>query len=245
VSVAAVVLAAPGTNRDGDVAFALREAGAEAHTVPLAEVTADVLRDAQIGVVAGGFSFADGLGSGRLFALELEVRLGDALREFVADGHPVIGICNGFQTLVRVGLLPGSLGHNAGGAFQCRWVDLAVEPASSCIWTRNITSMSCPIAHGEGRYVAAPDSLVALRYVEPNGARANGAFPANPNGADDDIAGVTDRSGLVLGLMPHPENHVLDRQHPRHFRPDHIAGAGSCLALFANAVTHVKETVYS
>ena len=241
-TVPAVVFAAPGTNRDGDVAFALAQAGADAVTVPLAEATPEVLRHARLAVVAGGFSFADGLGSGRLFALELAARLGDSLRAFVAAGRPVIGICNGFQTLVRVGLLPGSLGHNSSGQFQCRWVDLAVDPASRCVWTRGIERLACPVAHGEGRYVATGESIAALRYVNPDGERASGEFPFNPNGADDDLAGVTDVGGLVLGLMPHPENHVLARQHPRWRRPDHVLGTHSCLPLFLNGVHHAKES---
>jgi phosphoribosylformylglycinamidine synthase subunit PurQ / glutaminase len=241
-AVPAVVFAAPGTNRDGDVAFALGQAGARAVTVPLTEATPAVLRNARVAVVAGGFSFADGLGSGRLFALELGARLGDSLRQFVEAGRPVIGICNGFQTLVRVGLLPGSLGHNASGVFQCRWVDLAVDPATPCVWTRGIDRLACPVAHGEGRYVATSESTPAVHYVRPDGTEPNGSFPANPNGADDDLAGVTDESGLVLGLMPHPENHVLPRQHPQWRRPDHVLGSHSCLPLFINGVTHAQES---
>lgn len=232
----AIVLAAPGTNRDRDVAFALKLAGAEPTVVLLAELVANpgaLLRDGQLLVLAGGFSYADALGAGRMWSLTLTHRVGDVLARFVALGRPVLGICNGFQVLTGTGLLPGALGHNASGHFQCEWVALDA-PASKSIWTRNLAAIECPIAHGEGRYVH-PDltalqagGQVALRYARsPRG--------GNPNGSLDDIAGVCDESGVVLGLMPHPENHVLARQHPRRTRG---TNAGLCLALFEQGVQY-------
>jgi phosphoribosylformylglycinamidine synthase len=230
----AIVLAAPGTNRDHDVSFALGLAGADPRIVLLAELLANpaVLRDAQMLVVAGGFSYADALGAGRMWSLELAHNVGDALTGFVAEGKPVIGICNGFQVLTRTGLLPGALGHNQSGSFQCEWVRLEA-PASRCVWTRDLPSLECPIAHGEGRYVHPdPDALtaagqVALRYEGHN-----------PNGSLDDIAGVCDESGVVLGLMPHPENHVLPRQHPRRARG---TAGGLGLILFERGVAYARE----
>jgi phosphoribosylformylglycinamidine synthase len=230
----AIVLAAPGTNRDHDVSFALGLAGADPRIVLLAELLANpaVLRDAQMLVVAGGFSYADALGAGRMWSLELAHNVGDALTGFVAEGKPVIGICNGFQVLTRTGLLPGALGHNQSGSFQCEWVRLEA-PASRCVWTRDLQSLECPIAHGEGRYVHPdPDALtaagqVALRYEGHN-----------PNGSLDDIAGVCDESGVVLGLMPHPENHVLPRQHPRRARG---TAGGLGLILFERGVAYARE----
>jgi phosphoribosylformylglycinamidine synthase subunit PurQ / glutaminase len=237
---AALVVAGPGTNRDTDAVLALDVAGAEPAVVLAAELTArpELLDDARIVVVAGGFSYGDALGAGRMLALDLTAtdggRLGDRLRAFVASGRPVAGICNGFQVLTRAGLLPGALGHNAGGHFDCRWVQLAPEPASHCVWTAGLDDdVHCPIAHGEGRYVHLdPDALaaagqVALRYRD------------NPNGSVADIAGVCDESGVVLGLMPHPENHVLARQHPRR-RLDQSTERTLGLRLFEAAVRHVK-----
>ncbi len=209
----ALVLGAPGTNRDHDAELALHLAGAQPRRAGLREVVEQpaLLRDAQLLVVAGGFSHADALGAGRVFALGLVHGLGDQLRAFVAEGRPVLGICNGFQTLVRAGLLPGALGHNAAGTFQCRWVTLQPQP-SRCVWTEGVEPFDCPIAHGEGRYVhpdveaLAAAGQVALRYA------------SDPNGSAGAVAGVCDETGLVLGLMPHPENHVVARQHPRHRR---------------------------
>jgi phosphoribosylformylglycinamidine synthase I len=234
----ALVLSAPGTNRDHDVAHALTLAGAKPTIVGLQQLAENphVLQDAQMLVAAGGFSHADALGAGRMFAVSLHHSVGDGLQAFVQAGKPVIGICNGFQVLTRAGLLPGALGHNADGRFHCRWVSVAAQPASHCIWTSGLDRIDCPVAHGEGRYVHPdPDGLaasgqVALRYVG-----------TNPNGSVSDIAGVCDRSGLVLGLMPHPENHVIARQHPaftRHATGDrHRSG----LPLFEQGVRFAKE----
>ena len=252
--VPAIVLAAPGTNRDGDVVDALNAAGADAVIVPLSELRADpkLLRDARIVVVAGGFSFADALGSGALYALELADILGDAIGRLTDGGRPVLGICNGFQTLVRLGVLPGggrraALGHNAAGRFECRWVTL-IAPESRCVWTRHLPeAVACPVAHGEGRFIAEDDVLdalrangqIALRYGRGDGTPANRAYPDNPNGSYDDIAGICDETGLVLGLMPHPENHVQPWQHPRWSRGER---GNDGLALFRNGVRQARES---
>ena len=234
----AMVLAAPGTNRDHDVAFALQLAGADPHITLLEELLANpavLLRDTQILVLAGGFSYADALGAGRMWSLAVTHRLGDVLARFVALGRPVIGICNGFQVLTRTGLLPGALGHNESGHFQCEWVRLEAA-TGKCIWTRDLAPVECPIAHGEGRYVhpdvaaLAANGQVALRYQVADGY-------GNPNGSLADIAGVCDETGVVLGLMPHPENHVVARQHPRHGRG---TATGLGLALFQQGVRYAE-----
>jgi len=216
-AVQALVIAGPGTNRDHAAARALRLAGAEAEIARSAALLAEPgrLDRYQLLVIAGGFSHADALGAGRMLALELmrgaDGALGAALAGFVDRGGAILGICNGFQVLTRTGLLPGALGHNAQGRFECSWVEL--EPvASRSIWMTGVDSVvECPIAHGEGRYVHPdPEALfaggqVALRYRG-----------RNPNGSVADIAGVCDATGRVMGLMPHPEDHVVATQHPRH-----------------------------
>jgi phosphoribosylformylglycinamidine synthase len=216
--VPAIVVAGPGTNRDPDASLALELAGAAATTWLVSDLVKEpsLLQAARLLVIAGGFSHGDALGAGRMMGLDLAVGLGDELAAFVAAGRPVIGICNGFQVLTRAGLLPGALGHNDHGRFDCRWVELDPEPDSRCVWTDGLTdAIHCPIAHGEGRYVhpdpagLAAAGQVALRYAG-----------TNPNGSVGAIAGVCDPTGLVLGLMPHPENHVVRRQHPRHRTAD-------------------------
>lgn len=236
----ALVITAPGTNRDRDVSFALDLAGAEPRTVSTSDLLADpsAIDRAQILVIAGGFSHADALGAGRVFALELVTGMMAHLTAFVAGVKPVLGICNGFQTLVRAGLLPGALGHNTSGHFQCEWVTLEPQP-SCCIWTQGVEPFDCPIAHGEGRYVhpdidrLAADRQVALRYT------AGATRTDNPNGSAGAIAGVCDPSGVVLGLMPHPENHAVARQHPLFLR-GHRGPLG--LQLFEQGVRHAKNT---
>ena len=230
----ALVLAAAGTNRDHDVAFALDLAGAEARITLLSELIRRpaLLDEGQMVVIAGGFSYADALGAGRMFALQLEHRVGEVLRNFVAARKPVIGICNGFQVLTRTGLLPGALGNNASGHFQCQWVTLTA-PSSRCIWTTEVATIDCPIAHGEGRYTH-PDP-VALATAGQVALRYSGT---NPNGSVSDIAGVCDASGVVLGLMPHPENHVIARQYPGFTHGD-LGALG--LTLFEQGVRYAKE----
>ncbi len=253
----ALILHAPGTNRDHDAAQAIDLVGGTAEIVHLNQLRSRERRwrDYQLLVLPGGFSYADALGAGRLWALDLTLYFADEVQAFVDCGKPVIGICNGFQALVKSGILPNpaeldrprraTLAHNASGHFECRWVHL--QPVSrACIWTRGLDRpVSCPVAHGEGSFtVAGPDVLadlrardqVALVYARPDGARAQGAYPFNPNGSAADIAGICNPRGNVLGLMPHPENHIFPYQDPD--KSAHPAANG--LALFANGVAYAS-----
>jgi len=252
----ALILQAHGSNRDLDVAEALTLAGAIPAFAPLNELRAGKkhFSDYQMLVVPGGFSYADALGAGKLLALDLNSYFKEEISAFVAAGKPVIGICNGFQALVKSGMLPGgdwgvvngnlsaTLTFNQQGHFECRWVNL--QPISqTCIWTRDLPEIiTCPVSHGEGNFQTNHQSLItnlvandqiALTYTHPDGSPANGAYPANPNGSLLDIAGICNPAGNVLGLMPHPENHIHPWQHPHHTRGE---SGGSGLALFENGV---------
>lgn len=256
MNVRALILRAPGINRDADVALACELAGATAeriHVNRVAEGTVS-LRDYGLLVIPGGFSYGDNLGAGKLLAVDLAHRLGDQLHDFVADGRPVIGICNGFQVLVKAGLLPGdtqaptvTLTDNCSSRFECRWVHLQADPQSRSIFTQGIDQViEVPVAHGEGRIALRDDAVldqlrhngqVALRYVAADGGAVD--YPANPNGSHDNIAGLCNAQGNVLGLMPHPENAVLPQQHPRWTRePWREVGDG--LVIFRNAVAYAQ-----
>jgi phosphoribosylformylglycinamidine synthase subunit PurQ / glutaminase len=253
-----LVLMAHGTNRDQDVAEALTLSQADPEIVPLNALHAGKKKwsDFQMLVLPGGFSYADALGAGKLLAIDMQSYFADEIQEFVAAGKPVIGICNGFQALVKAGILPGesrdlraetgkehvTLTFNVRGNFECRWVNL--RPVSQkCIWTKGLSELvECPIAHGEGNFqVSSPATLsslaaldqIALVYVHADGKPAQGEYPSNPNGSMRDIAGICNPAGNVLGLMPHPENHIHPWQHPQWSRG---VKKGSGLSLFSNGV---------
>ena len=276
----ALILRAPGINRDEDAAAAIELAGGRPERIHINRVVegSTKLADYALLIIPGGFSYGDHLGAGKLLAVDLAHRLGDALAAFVADGRPVIGICNGFQVLVKAGILPGmasadqnqeprtenqesangsrflvlgsqaTLTDNASGQFECRWVQLAADPGSRCVFTQGFDRpIEVPVAHGEGRFVARDQAAlqalraagqVALRYVSASGGTAS--YPDNPNGSDDAIAGVCNSAGNVLGLMPHPEDAILPQQHPRWTREPWRA-EGDGLALFRNAVRYAAS----
>ena len=259
----ALVLLAHGTNRDQDVAEALTLCDADPEIIPLNTLRSGIKSwsDFQMLVLPGGFSYADALGAGKLLAIDLQSYFTDEIQKFVVAGKPVIGICNGFQALVKSDILPGAnrdlrmerneeratLTFNAQGHFECRWVTL--RPVSQkCIWTKGLSELiECPIAHGEGNFQVSGQFLlttlsshdqIALTYVSPNGMSANGAYPANPNGSMLDIAGICNPAGNVLGLMPHPENHIHAWQHPQWMRG---VVRNSGLLLFKNGVKYAEE----
>jgi phosphoribosylformylglycinamidine synthase len=246
----ALILHANGTNRDHDVAQAVEAAGGTAEIRHINDLRASKTRwlDYQMLVVAGGFSYADALGAGKLLALDLQAYFSTEVQTFVTSGRPVIGICNGFQALVKSGVLPGrtdlraTLTFNQAGHFECRWVRL-LPRSRVCLWTRGLDeSIECPVAHGEGNFVLvdpegvdrlALDDQIALVYAGADGRSAGGAYPANPNGSMGDIAGICNLQGNVLGLMPHPEDHIFAQQHPRWTRGKQ---SGLGLPLFTNGV---------
>ena len=250
MSVKILVLHASGTNRDREAAWACELAGGQPEIVHVNQLMSGQRRMADYGmlVLPGGFSFGDALGAGKLLGLTLRLALQDELAAFIASSRPVLGICNGFQALVKSGLLPGgamqqaTLTFNQCARFECRWVTLRPEPRSRCIFTQGLRQpVLCPVAHGEGRFVSGDltalerSGQVALRYALADGRPAHGAYPANPNGSGADIAGICNAAGNVLGLMPHPEDHVVAYQHPRWTRGER---GWLGLPLFANGIRY-------
>lgn len=250
-TVRVLILRAPGANCDHETQFAFDKAGALAdrvHVNRLREAPATLARY-QILVVPGGFTYGDDVAAGKILAVQLAHFLGDALRKFRDSEKLILGVCNGFQALLKAGLLLSpdedgpiaTLAHNAHGRFEDRWVYLR-NTAKDCPFLRGIDRLHLPIAHGEGRFVCRSDwelqgllqtGQAVLRYVDAQG--QPGGFPVNPNGSAGDIAGLCDATGRVMGLMPHPERHVLPTQHPRWTR-DGLAPEGDGLAIFRNAV---------
>lgn len=234
-----LIVHAPGTNRDTEAAVAVEAAGGDPRIATVDELVIRPRTFYHYGAVVlpGGFSYGDALGAGGRLALELRARLGDHLATAARSGRPILGICNGFQALVKSGLLSApedrsfTLAANASGRFECRWVTLSVEPDCRSSWLEPLRGsvIRCPVAHGEGRLAARdPETVFALekagqiafRYLASGSAGgsgadpAAGAYPANPNGSHHDIAGLCDATGTVVGLMPHPEDHIVDWQRP-------------------------------
>ena len=236
-----------GINADVELHQAFILSGAQAVRVHLQELISDpeILKQFQILAFPGGFSFGDHLGSGLVVAGIVKKHLSCSITDFLEEGKPVLGICNGFQILVKSGILPNlsrqgnqevSLIHNKSGTFLDTWVQVEFNRGSSCIWTRDLQSMELPIRHGEGRFVASGEVLKQLR--ERN-LMALAYKDFNPNGSEESIAGITDPSGLILGLMPHPEAFMFPHNHPRWMREEIREGLG--LRILKNGVNYVKE----
>jgi phosphoribosylformylglycinamidine synthase len=223
-------------------------------------------------ILPGGFSYGDALGAGRLLASDLRWLFEEELARFIEAGKPVLGICNGFQALVKSGWLPGppaggesrsrgakveaTLARNASNRFECRWVWLEPEPDSVCVFTRDLAGrddarITCPVAHGEGRFVPDQGVLerletngqIALTYVsdgvrpERGSSSGSAGYPSNPNGSVADVAGICNEQGNVLGLMPHPEDHIVPWQHPRWTRGEE---GGLGLPLFVEGLAYAR-----
>lgn len=248
----ALILRTAGTNCDAETAHAFQLAGASTQSVHLNRIIENpsIFRDFQLLAFPGGFSYGDDIAAGKILANQITHHLRDAVRSFVDAGKPIIGICNGFQVLVKTDLLPGSVAgasgqtatlvHNDSGRFMAKWVKLSPR-SHKCIWTRGLSDLELPIAHGEGKFVPASEAVrralvdqdqIALVYAGEN-----------PNGSTDAIAGVCDSTGLIFGLMPHPERHVTPTQHPAWTRFPSLPAEGAGLKIFRNAVEYASQAV--
>lgn len=264
-AVKVIVLRTAGTNCDAETAFAFRSFGAQVdlvHIKKLFDRQVD-LKDYHILAIPGGFTYGDDIESGRILANELSLKLGPELCRFIGDKKLIIGICNGFQVLVKAGILPGPLDkkeekahdssqkatlfNNDSGKFEDRWVHLKVEGGS--VWTRGLSEIVYfPVAHAEGKFVPRDGNAlnllkangqIAFRYCSPQGAKPK--YPENPNGSVEDIAGITDATGRILGLMPHPERHFLFTQHPFWTRLNNNGRYGQGAKVFENGIQYVKK----
>ncbi|MCF7972627.1 MAG: phosphoribosylformylglycinamidine synthase I [Phycisphaerae bacterium] len=251
----AIVLRAAGINCDNETSHALDLAGAQVDRVHINQLIGQpsMLDQYQILVFPGGFSYGDDVSAGKILANQVIHHLHDTIRAFLDRGNLVLGICNGFQVLVKTGILPGfdtrqshvTITYNDSDKFEDRWVYLKPQ-SDHCVFLEPGRTLYLPVAHGEGKVVPTDDAvltrlqsdhLVAFSYVDKDG--EPGPYPINPNGSVLGIAGLTDSTGRVLGLMPHPERHIHATHHPHWTRG---AGPSECdgMTIFNNAVTYVK-----
>jgi len=256
--VKALVLRTAGTNCDEETQFAWEQAGAEAERIHINSLIENPKRlaDYQILTIPGGFSYGDDIAAGKIFANQIVHHLADVVQEFLAADHLVLGICNGFQVLVKCGLLPGSDGarvtlaqkatltSNDRGLFEDRWVHLRVD-TDRCVFLEKGEVIDMPIAHAEGKFVPADampiealekGNQIAVRYVDPDG-NAGAGYPCNPNGSVGDVAGLCDATGRIFGLIPHPERNVLPWHHP-HWTRRGAGEEGDGLRVFKRGVAY-------
>ncbi len=264
MSAKVLVLSGYGLNCEEETLHAFGVNGIDGNIMHINDLieTPKALDKVEILAIPGGFSYGDDTGSGNAFAQKMRLSLWDALEAFVSRDTLTIGICNGCQILANLGLVPAfdenygqrlvAVTHNLSARYQCRWIDLKVESASP--WLKNVSSMHIPVAHGEGRFMMDDDTLaqlqnkgqIAATYVKPDGSAAKGEFPFNPNGAVADIAAISDESGKVLAMMPHPERGMFTWQRDDYAElKDAALRDGSALperadgmALFENAAAH-------
>jgi len=251
------ILRTDGTNCDQETAYAFNKTGGDSRLVHVNQLRSGTVKlsDYQILAVPGGFSYGDDIHSGKVLSVELASFLNEQLRRFVDDGKLVLGICNGFQVLVRTGLLPwcelgniqATLMENDSGHFECRWTNLIVEK-NNCVFTNGLTGsvVQYQVAHGEGKFYAHEDNIrkieqsgqIVFRYAGAD-SQPTQAYPENPNGSLHAIAGVCDQTGRVLGLMPHPERFVETFHHPNWRRTS--LGEPHGLPLFSNAIAYAAQ----
>lgn len=275
--VKALILTGYGLNCDYETYFSLKAAGAVPERTHINQVISGgkdgstvSLDDYHILVLGGGFSWADDHGAGVIMAAKLRYNIGGEIEDFIGKGKLIMGICNGFQALVNLGLLPGfdgdyrsrrvALTYNSSGNFVDTWVKLKIKEDTVCVFTKGISTIELPVRHGEGKFYAEPETIerligtnqVVARYADEQGNPALGRWPLNPNGSLDDIAGICDGTGRIFGLMPHPEafNHYTN--HPDWvLKREELARAGRSIekeegdgiAIFRNAVTYVRENL--
>lgn len=248
-----IIFSGYGLNTEDETKVAFELAGATADIIHINDIIErpSILQNTEIVVIPGGFSYGDDTGAGKAYGNRLKQHLGKEIEKFLARDTLMIGICNGFQIITNAGFVPGALIANDSARYSCRWVDLEVTGDSP--WLKGIKTLSVPIAHGEGKYFAPPETLaqlkkdgaIALKYIAGETAQ-HFDLPANPNGSLENIAGVTSHNGRVLGLMPHPERAVRFTQLPHwtNLREEYVREGkkmpteGLGLQIFKNAVNY-------
>ena len=276
-TVKALVLTGYGLNCDYETYFSLKMAGADPERIHINDLIECGEKGARVGldnyhilVLGGGFSWADDHGAGVIMAARLRYNIGEEIEEFIRKGRLIIGICNGFQALVNLGLLPGfdgdyrsreiALTYNESGNFVDTWVRLKIKEDTVCVFTKGISSIELPVRHGEGKFYAEKGIIdrlikknqVVIQYADKEGNPAEGRWPFDPNGSLYDIAGICDSTGRIFGLMPHPEAYNHFTNHPDWvMKREELARMGKTIekeegegvAIFRNAVEYVRENL--
>lgn len=248
VGIRIAVITGYGINAEAELREAFRLEGGSPELIHIQDLVDSPERLLSFRILAfpGGFSFGDHLGSGLVFANLVRRSLRSQVKRFLEEGGLIIGICNGFQSLVKMGVLPNldgdwrpqvSLVHNASGAFVDSWVALDFDPRSPCVWTSGIAPLEAPIRHGEGRFIAENPAL--LRNLEERHLIAVRYRDRNPNGSQNGVAGVCDPTGRIFGLMPHPEAFLFPENHPRWTREPIPKARGR--EIFRNGINWIKE----
>jgi len=267
-NIRAIVLRTAGTNCDKETVFALLTAGADVDLVHTNEIVRGEkkLDNYHLMAIPGGFSFGDDISAGKILANEMVYKFSEQMDKFVADGKLIIGICNGFQVLVKTGLLPGlnakagssgitkqkvTVFDNDSGKFECRWIHLKHSENSKCIFTKGIERVIyLPVAHGEGKLIFDNQSTreklwknnqVVFQYCDEKG--NSGPYPVNPNGSEDDIAGICNSTGRVFGLMPHPERNIMKYHHPQWTRNEIGGNHSDGFLIFKNACDFARSEI--
>ena len=277
IPVRALVLTGYGLNCDYETDYSLKIAGAESRRVHINELIMGEKLGSRVKldhysmlVLGGGFSWADDHGAGVVLASKLKFNMGEQIERFIRHGKLIIGICNGFQTLVNLGLLPGyeqnyqerrvAITYNDSGNFINSWVNLKMNPECPCIFTKGLSHMELPVRHGEGKFYASEKNInllfknnqVVMQYADKNGNEADGRWPMNPNGSLKDIAGICDPTGRIFGLMPHPEAYNHFTNHPDWTRQKEVlirqgksveAVEGYGIRIFRNGVEYIRKAI--
>ena len=253
-----LILYGYGINCDNETGYGFELAGGEVEKVHINQliIGEKKLKDYQILAIPGGFSFGDDIGAGKVLATKIKYNLAAEFSEFIKEGKLIIGICNGFQVMVKLGILPGfdknydrqevTLTFNDSGRFEDRWVYLKINQKSPCIWTKKIETIYLPVRHGEGKFVFKKEKIrerlvsqnqIVAQYTDDKGNLAG--YPFNPNGSELNIAGLCDETGRIFGLMPHPEAFLFSQNHPRWTREEVKRGEG--VKIFENAINFIKN----
>ena len=253
-----------GLNCEEETTYAFTLVGGKADKIHLSDIfsTPQTLSNYHILALIGGFSFGDHIAAGKVLANRYKYRLAKQIDNFIASGKLIIGLCNGFQSMVKYGLLPAftnsldqlsSLASNDSGFFEDRWVTLIINSNSPCIFTKDIKSIQLPVRHGEGKFIVKDDIVlkklwinkqIVAQYIDPSTGKPTQKYPMNPNGSVDAIAGICDPTGRIFGLMPHPEAYISPYNHPNWIHQklrETLPSEGLGLKIFRNAVDYIYE----